>query len=443
MGVNFFAAGTISVILPSLIAKVGGKQYFGMVFAISTVASVIFAPIAGKLGDLYDKKTLFIAGSVVGSAGQIATAFMPSMPGVLVMRFIAGAGGAFSIVLGLTLIGLLFPPEQRILWLSYYGALTAMCNIIAPVAGGFFTDTIGWEWVFYLTGAAGLFGVLLVGAKLPKIRTPRSGSKFDWAGTALFAVLMLSVIALCQYGGMLFPWRSMATLVSVVFILCVLCLFVYVEKIKGKEAMMPTYLFQYRIYTFSLIAISMLIIASLSIYMFLPLLLQQVFGKTALFSALPITVQSIVAFALSPVFGKFIAKTGKIRQSAIVSAVVISLANLFYFIQSTAHSLFGMWVVQVLYGTGSIIAITVFHMAVQTRMPPDTLGIATAGIQTGEGIGAAVGVAVFSAISLTNADMSVSLPYVFLVACVFAAASLPFVLALGGSPVTKEKTTDG
>lgn len=440
MSVSMFTAGTISVILPSLIAKVGGAEYFGMVFTITTVASVIFAPIAGKLGDMRDKGRMFIIGSAVGAVAQVLTAFMPSMPLVLLMRFIAGGGGVFGTVLGLTLIGLMFPTKQRVKWLGFYGTLNAVCNIAAPILGGALADTIGWEWAFYGMIPLAVIGFTIVAIKLPKLPVMDFGNKFDSKGTVLFAALMMTIIALCQYGGTLFPWASFLTLGLVALIAFLVVLFVLAEKKMGEQAMMPIGLFKYRTYTGSLISVVLLTVTSLSVYMFLPLFMQQTMGQPATISGLPITIQSIVAALLSPFFGQFIAKTGKVKAATTICAILMAGLNFYYFTMGASGPLVGIWIGQIVSGIAATISMTAFHMAVQTTMPSETIGVATAGVQTGQGIGATIGAAVFTAVSLSNPNMSVSLTYVFLAAGIIACIALPFTFLIGSTQKQPEKS---
>lgn len=429
MAANLMASGALSVVLPSLVAKVGGAEFYGMVFTIGTVAAVIFGPVAGRMGDLTDKGRLMVIGTAITLLGNLATALSPSMPMVLVVRFIAGAGGVFVTVLGLTVIGTIFPSGSRVKWMGYYGTLTAVCNVVGPLFGGALTDTLGWEWVFYITVPVGVVGIALILVYLPKIPVMDMGNKFDMAGVVLFGATMVAIIALCQMGGISFPWASVQTAAFALAIVLLFIIFVAVEKKHGDSAMMPMNMFRFPVFTSSLICVIVLTAASLATYMYLALYMQNVMGLSATLSGIPVTIQSIVGIVLSPILGQYIAKTGRIKSTALLCCVLFCLPNLYYSIMGPAAPVAVIFVVQLFYGIGATIQTSIFMMAIQTGLPQERLGVATASIQTGMAIGSSIGMAVMSAVSNIGA-LDFSLPWVFRLAALLSALCILPVLTI-------------
>ena len=432
MAANLMVSGALSVVLPSLVAKVGGAEFYGMVFTIGTVAAVIFGPVAGRMGDLTDKGRLMVVGTIITLLGNLVTALAPTMSIVLVTRFVTGAGGVFVTVLGLTVIGSIFPSAQRVKWMGYYGTLTAVCNTVGPLFGGALTDTLGWEWVFFITVPVGVIGILLIMIYLPKIPVMDLGNKFDVGGVLLFGLSMVAVIALCQMGGTSFPWASVQTLGFAAAIVVLLVAFVAVEKRHGDSAMMPMNMFKYPVFTSSLICVIVLTAASIATYMYLALYMQSVMGVSATLSGIPVTIQSIVSIVLSPLLGQYIARTGRLKSTALLCCVLFCLPNLYYGLMGPAAPVAVIFVVQAFYGIGATIQTSIFMMAIQTGLPQERLGVATASIQTGMAIGSSVGMAVMTAVSNLSPDVSVSIPWVFFLAAGLAAVCILPALTLKG-----------
>ena len=429
MATNLLISGSLSVVLPSLVEKVGHAEFYGLVFTINTVASVIFGPVAGRLGDLRDKGRLLIIGTVIVLVANLATALSPSMYIVLAARFVAGVGGVFITVLGLTVIGSIFPTAQRVRWMGFYGTLMAVCNAAGPILGGALTDTIGWEWVFYITIPLGVAGIVMLVAFLPKLPVMDLGNKFDVVGVVLFAVLMVSIIALCQMGGASFPWASLQTALFAVLIVVIFIVFALVERKKGDGAMMPMNMFQYPVYTVSLISVILLTAASIASYMYLANYMQNVMGASATASGVPATIAAVVSIVLSPILGQYIAKTGRIKSTVLVCCVLFAAPNLFYSMMGSSIPVVVIYVCQLFYGIGATIQQSIFNMAIQIGVPSEHLGVATAGIQTGMAIGSSVGMAVMTAVSNMGAP-EVAIPRVFLVAAILSAVSIPIAFFL-------------
>lgn len=369
MATNLLVSGALSVILPSLVAKVGNPEFYGMVFTINTVASVIFGPVAGRLGDLRDEGRLILLGTIVVMAANLATAIAPNMYIVLAARCVAGIGGVFITVLGLTIIGSIFPTENRVRWMGFYGSLIAVCNAVGPVFGGAMADTLGWEWVFYITIPVGVIGSVLIVASLPKLQVMDLGNKFDVAGVVFFAALMISIITLCQMGGSAFPWGSIQTLGFIALIVVLFVVFGAVERKKGDGAMMPMNMFQFRTYTVCLSCVILLTAASIGVYMYLALYMQSVMGATSTASSIPITISAAISIFLSPVLGQYIAKSGRIKSSIMLCCAAFVVPNLFYSLMGASVPVYIIYIAQVLYGVGATIQASIFNMAVQTGIP--------------------------------------------------------------------------
>ena len=420
---NIFCYGSISIIMPALVAKVGGMELYSLVFTLTTLATVIFGPLAGRLGSIYDKGRVIILGTIFNIIGNVATAFAPTMPIVLALRLIASGGGAFATVLGLTIIGLIFPSAQRMKWIGYYGTLMAGSNVVAPILAGFLSDSIGWEWVFYLTVPISIVAILMIARYLPKMPVSSVAGSVDFGGLVVFTLIMAAVIVLCQIGGQAFPWISVQTFGFVLAICVLLFIFVKVEKKQGGAAMIPMNLFQFPTFRVAVICAIVLTMASLATYVYLALYMQNIMGISATMSGLPVMVQSLVAVVLSPVLGQYIAKTRRIKSTAILCCILYSAPLFFYSMLTPSTPLAVILAVQLIYGIGATIHMTIFTMAVQVGVPPEHLGPATATVQSAMSIGSTIGTPILTAVFAT-ATMDISIPWVFRTAAIFAAISI-------------------
>lgn len=102
----------------------------------------------GKLYKIFPVKTLFLVSTSIFLAGSIVCAAAPSSLVFIIGRAITGLASA-GIVSGIfTILVHILPLRKRPLYTSMYGALESAVVIVAPLIGGFLTQSIGWRWCF-------------------------------------------------------------------------------------------------------------------------------------------------------------------------------------------------------------------------------------------------------------------------------------------------------
>src|SRR2546423_11271424 len=108
------------------------------------------------------------------------------------------------------MVGDVVAPADRGRWQGMFGAVFGIASVIGPTIGGYITDNIGWQWVFYVNVPVGLIAIPMVSFTFPNIIQARSGRRaIDWpGGLALIAATTPILLALSIGGGKDFPWGS-------------------------------------------------------------------------------------------------------------------------------------------------------------------------------------------------------------------------------------------
>jgi predicted MFS family arabinose efflux permease len=158
----FFQAYMVAPIIPALADTFGTSvEKVGLIVPAYLipygVATLIFGLLADRLGI---HRILFA--SLSGFAGLTAlTATAASIEQLALWRIMTGLGTSGVVPLGLTLVGRLFPYEQRgrpLGWL--FGAMAGGMAFGSPL-GAILVPFIGWQGLFLVVGAAGV-GLLLL-----------------------------------------------------------------------------------------------------------------------------------------------------------------------------------------------------------------------------------------------------------------------------------------
>ncbi|KAG8790529.1 hypothetical protein FRC12_011672 [Ceratobasidium sp. 428] len=97
---------------------------------------------------------------------NLASAWAPNVTALIVFRFLAGLGGSAPLAIGAGSIGDLFAERDRAIAMSLFSLGPLLGPVIGPIAGGFITQSIGYQWVFRIisitSGVIGFFAVIFL-----------------------------------------------------------------------------------------------------------------------------------------------------------------------------------------------------------------------------------------------------------------------------------------
>ncbi|CAM3144372.1 Drug resistance transporter EmrB/QacA subfamily [Sphingomonas antarctica] len=197
--------------------------------------------LGGALGDRFGRRRMFLGGIVLFAIASVACALAPSLGVLLAGRIVQGVGAAMLMPNSLALLGGAFDGEARGRAIGTWAAAGAIAGALGPLAGGWLVQTVGWRAIFYvnlpLAAGALLIGWFKVAEKREDILRA-----IDWAGVAI-ATLALGAITwgLTTAGGD-HPQPALGGAVVGGGLLAFI-LFVWLEKHRGDDAIMPLAMF--------------------------------------------------------------------------------------------------------------------------------------------------------------------------------------------------------
>ena len=216
------------------------------IFTGYLLAQAASTPLWGKGSDIFGRRRLFQLSIVVFMVGSVIAGLAPSMLVLIIGRVVqgVGAGGLFS--LSMAIMGDLLSPRERGTYIGYMGGAYATATVIGPLVGGLFVDYVSWRWIFFFMLPLGLVS-LYVSNLVPErrvcggaairstTRAPRSSS--SWVtGLVLITLPRRLDVSLA-----LPPDRRLTLLTVVAFGLFVRCQF------RAPEALVPPRLFRDRL----------------------------------------------------------------------------------------------------------------------------------------------------------------------------------------------------
>jgi MFS transporter, putative metabolite:H+ symporter len=123
----------------------------------------------GIWGDRRGRRSVLFASILLYSLGNLANAWVQTVPAYAIARFVAGVGLAGELGAGVTLVCELLPREKRGYGTALVAAVGVMGGLVAPLVGG----NLPWRTAYVVGGVAGL---LLLGlrATIPESAMYRS-----------------------------------------------------------------------------------------------------------------------------------------------------------------------------------------------------------------------------------------------------------------------------
>src|SRR3954465_4155130 len=202
----------VNIAFPDLRRDFGGRSLSGLAWVVPTSA-IVFAAVlvpAGKLGDLYGRRRMFVGGLALFTLGSAPCAGAPPVGALVRARVLQGIGAAALTPNSLGLVLPLFPPERRAPVIGAWAAIGAVGASLAPPLGGLLVEA-SWRWIFLVNVPLGVLAAVLALRVVPEIRDPRATRLPDLPGIALLiAAVGLLTLGLAQ--GPAWDWDARVAL---------------------------------------------------------------------------------------------------------------------------------------------------------------------------------------------------------------------------------------
>ena len=401
---DFVDASIVNVALPSirndLHFSVQNLQWVLSGYLLTYGGFLLFG---GRLADLLGRRRVLVAGIVVFASSSMMGGLSPDSATLVAARLVQGVGAALMLPAALSILTTTFNEgSDRIKAMGAWGAVAGLASAVGVFMGGVLSDTIGWRWVLFVN--LPVCAIDIVAAF--RLIDPESGraplKHFDTRGAALITggmlLLVYSLIRAPQIG-----WGSATTVAELSVSAVLLAAFVFSE-LRHPNPIAPLSIFRIRGLGAANATQLMGIAGFYSMFFFVTLYMQNVLGYSPLragLAYLPVTAGIAVASGVS---SKLFLKTG--TRPIIVSGALISSVAVYLLSRIPEHGHYaadllpGLLLMSI--GLGAVfVGVTT---AANAGVPSDKAGLAAGLVNTSQWLGAALGLAIFTAISTARTN---------------------------------------
>ncbi|WP_248278377.1 MDR family MFS transporter [Bacillus sp. DNRA2] len=388
----------VSTAMPQIVSDLSGLKLISWVFAIYTLTTSVTTPIYGKLADLFGRKKVFIFGVILFVLGSMLSGAAQTMTQLIWFRAFQGIGAGAVMPLTFTIIGDLYPGEQRAKMQGVFSSVWGIAGLLGPLVGGFFVDQISWRWIFYINLPVGIVSLLLITIFFHETVELTKGRKIDYLGAITFTIGISTLLyALLNAGpGQTYAWNSLPIYTLLAVSVLFLVLFGYVET-KVEEPMLPPSLFRIPVILVSNLMGFLASAVLIGVNVYLPMWIQTILGHSATSSGFTLMPMSIAWPLGATIAGRYMYKIGS-KFTAIIGAVLITLGGTWLLAVELGSPYWYFVGIMIVVGLGMGYAMTPTTVLVQSAVGWQMRGAATASNSFTRSIGQTIGVAVFGTI---------------------------------------------
>jgi EmrB/QacA subfamily drug resistance transporter len=359
----------------------------------------------GRIADLLSRKWVFLTGLAVFTLASVVSGFASGATELIGARAAQGLSAALMTPAALSIIMTTYSGAQRRTGLALWGAVGSLGVAAGVLLGGALTTWAGWQTIFWINAPIGAVALVVGLRVIPRVTTPRvSLNQFDLGGAATvigsLVALIFALGATEQHG-----WLSARVVVSLAVSALLAVAFVVMER-RAAHPLVPPHTWKVT----SLVSGTTVMLGVTGILVG-TVFLTSIFVQTVMgYSAIRAGV-AFVPFALAITVGTLLAKRalghGTPRTIAAVGLVLVAGGAV---LLSQASASAG-------YATGILPGLTVIGLGVgmvfvpvsvtaMAGIPAQHAGMASGFLMTGHEVGAALGVAILSAVASTAGSLT-------------------------------------
>ena len=354
--------------------------------------------LGGRIADLLSRRTVFLTGLSAFTVASLGSGFATGAGQLIAARAAQGLAAALMTPAALSLVMTAYSGAQRKKGLALWGMAGSFSVAAGVLFGGALTTWGSWHLIFWINGPIGAVAYLVARRALPKDAAATAGlSQFDLPG-AVTVIGGLGALMFGLGGTSSDGWWSVRTVASLAVAGLLLSAFTVIER-RSVRPLIPAHTWKVTSLvsgTAVMVGVTGLLVG---IVFLASLFLQSVLGFSALRAGLAFLPMAFAITAGTHVARHLLARTAPRTIAAAGMLLAAVGAGLLSMTSATAHYAPDVLPGLVTLGLGVGMTFVPVSVSAMAGIPPQHAGMASGFLMTGHEVGAALGVAVLSAVA--------------------------------------------
>jgi len=400
---------SLNVATPRMAADLNGMALYSWSVSIPSLGLAIGTLLAGKLSDIYGRRTLLIGSMAVLTLGSILSAISPTFVSLIAARTILCLGQGALAPLCFAVVADIFMAAERSKWVGLLNISFGIPALLGPTLGGWLADNLSWRHIFWCIVPLALICIVVICCMPALIQG--AARKIDVIGAILVTIASSALIFGLSFAGTTYPWGS-AQVIGLLAIAIVFGALFLKSESKVEEPLLDPGLLKNRAFMTASTAGFLSFFGMMGMTLYYPLFMQGIQSMSAMKSGQIITPFSVL-MALIGIPTGFVLARVKHYKWMYISGYAILTAVMFgmIFFGKDTPAFWGI-IVATLGGLGLGTIPTINTLVIQAAVPRRLLGVATGALFFSIAMGMAIAPAILgSAMNIQyNGSLKALLP---------------------------------
>jgi len=170
-------------------------QWIGSAYGL--VLAGLLLPLA-VVGDRRGRKGLLMIGLAIFGTASIGAAFATTTTALVIARGVMGVGGACTMPSTLSVLGNIFPEEERGKAIAVWSGVAGIATAVGPVVGGLLLARFWWGSVFLVNVPVVVVALVLTARWVPRSHDPTSPPVDRWSALLWWGALTAVIVAIVE-----------------------------------------------------------------------------------------------------------------------------------------------------------------------------------------------------------------------------------------------------
>ena len=329
----------VNVSLTQMMGNLGASfEEIGWVITGYAVSNIIMITLSGWMSAKFGRKYYFAGSIILFTVASVFCGTSTNVWELVTFRVIQGLGGGGLISTAQAILVETFPKEELALANAIYGIGVIVGPAIGPTLGGYITDNMNWQWIFFINIPFGILAAILtfMYVKEPDAKPP--ATKMDW----LALVLLISAIGSLQIvleKGQSEDWFETRYITVLAVVALLTGIFFIIRELIKKDPIVNLRLFNNRPFATGTLFNFILGFGLYGTTLVVPIFCQGLLGFTAMQTGLVMLPGSLATAFMMPIVGNMLKR--KFMHPALYAGLGLLLFFTFSYMMSMLNTQVG------------------------------------------------------------------------------------------------------